>query len=216
MKDISRLQYITQPIVGKSTAEQVREVCDAGVSWIQLRLKDADEFVWEQEAIEVWEVCQDFGATFIINDNVALAKRVMADGVHLGKEDMNPKDARLILGDDAIIGGTANTMEDIKKLASEGVNYIGLGPYNNTETKKKLSPILGENGFERIAATCSEEEIQLPIVGVGGVQIKDLEQLLSLGFYGAAVSGLIAHAENKKQVVEQFFSLINELAVWKN
>ena len=124
-KNIAHLQFITQPVVGKSTVEVVKAVCDAGVKWIQLRLKNADEFVWEQEAIAVWEVCQDYGAQLIINDNVELAARVMADGVHLGKEDKSPSEARKILGDGAIIGATANTFEDIFVLNEQPVDYIG-------------------------------------------------------------------------------------------
>ncbi|MFT6845556.1 MAG: thiamine-phosphate pyrophosphorylase [Flavobacteriales bacterium] len=213
---IAKLQFITQPVAGKSTAALVREVCESGVRWIQLRLKEADEFVWEQEAIAVWEVCQDFGATFIINDNVELAKRVMADGVHLGKEDMHPQEARAILGDDAIIGVTASTFEDIKKAADLAIDYIGLGPYNNTNTKKKLSPILGENGFEEIAIACLEQEIKLPIVAVGGIQLTDVGNIQAMGFHGIAVSGLIAHTDNKKHTVSQLFTILKELAAWKH
>lgn len=200
-KQIATLQYITQPINGISTVDQVREICLAGVKWIQLRLKDADEFVWEQEAIEIWEVCQDYGATFIINDNIEVAKRVMADGVHLGKDDMRPSEARKILGEGAIIGGTANSFQDILTLQKEGVDYIGLGPFKQTETKKKLSPILGIAGYEEIITQCQQANITIPIVGVGGVTLEDIKLLRKSGLHGVAASGLLAKAKNKKELV---------------
>lgn len=200
-KNISNLQFITQPIVGKSTVELVKEVCEAGVRWIQLRLKDADEFVWEQESIEVWEVCQDFEATLIVNDNVDVAKRVMAHGVHLGKDDMKPSEARKILGNEAIIGATANTFHDIKKLQKEKVDYIGLGPFKHTATKMNLSPILGINGYKEIVAKCRQANINIPIIGVGGITLNDVGALKKVGINGIAVSGLIALEKNKKGLV---------------
>lgn len=205
-KDIANLQYITQPIAGLSTIDQVKEMCLAGVKWIQLRLKDADEFVWEQEAIEVWEVCQDYGVTFIINDNVEVAKRVMADGVHLGKEDMKPSEARKILGNEAIIGGTANSFQDILTLQKEGIDYIGLGPFRQTETKKKLSPILGIDGYENIIAKCRQANVTIPIVGVGGIALEDIKLLRKSGLHGVAVSGLLAKAKNKKELVSAMYA----------
>jgi thiamine-phosphate pyrophosphorylase len=205
-KRIAALQYITQPIAGVSAVEQVRELCSAGVKWIQLRLKDADEFVWEQEAIEIWEACQDFGATFIINDNVAVAKRVMADGVHLGKDDMKPSEARKILGTEAIIGGTANTFQDIITLQAEGVDYIGLGPFKQTETKKNLSPVLGIAGYEGLLAKCKQANITIPIVGVGGIALEDINLLRKSGLHGVAVSGILAKANNKKELVSAIYA----------
>lgn len=208
-KDISNLQYITQPIAGKSTAELVREVCDAGVKWIQLRLKNADAFVWEQVAIEVWEVCQDMGVVFIINDNVDVAKRVMADGVHLGKQDMKPSEARKILGEDVIIGGTANTFEDIQFLAAEGVDYIGLGPFTFTTTKDNLSPQLGLIGYQQIVEQCQAAGIQIPMVAIGGIKEEDVLPIMEAGMHGIAVSGLISHTANKKQVVNNIVHTLN-------
>ena len=203
MKRISSIQFITQPTKGKSHAELANEACSAGIDWIQLRLKNADDFIWEQEAVETWEVCQEYGATFIVNDNVEVAQRVNADGVHLGKNDMSPKEARAILGDDKIIGGTANTFEDIKKLRQQGVDYIGLGPLRFTETKNNLSPTLGFEGYENIIQQLKEEGISTPIIGIGGIVINDIQSLKKVGVKGIALSGLLAHSDNMKNTFQQ-------------
>lgn len=187
---------------GKSHAELAHKACVAGVDWVQLRLKNADDFVWEQEAVETWEVCQENRATFIVNDNVEVAQRVNADGVHLGKNDMLPKEARSILGDDKIIGGTANTFEDILHLYQQGVDYIGLGPLRFTETKNNLSPTLGFEGYEKIIQQL-EEGIDTPIIGIGGIVINDIQSLKNVGVQGIAFSGLLAHSENMKNTFQQ-------------
>ena len=97
-------------------------------------------------AAEVQKLCNDYDAIFMIDDHVELVKEIRADGVHLGKNDMPVAEARRILGEEYIIGGTANTYEDIKKHWLAGVNYIGCGPFSYTTTKQKLSP----SGFGRI------------------------------------------------------------------
>src|ERR1019366_3998093 len=147
MKRISRLQYITTNPLDADKA------CKAGVDWIQLRVKNKTEEEWRALAVETLIVCRRYGAKLIINDNVFLAKEIKADGVHLGKEDQNPAEARLILGEKFIsgekfiIGGTANSLEDIHSLIESGVDYIGLGPFRFTTTKANLSPVLGLEGY---------------------------------------------------------------------
>jgi thiamine-phosphate pyrophosphorylase len=216
-RDIAKLQFITQDVEGISHAQLAAEACKAGVKWVQLRLKEKSEFDWEQEAVETWEVCRDYGAKLIINDNVAVAKRVMADGVHLGKEDMSPSEARAILGD-VIIGGTANTFEDIVRLNEAGVDYIGLGPFTFTTTKKKLSPVLGLEGYQDIIKQCNEQGIDVPIIAIGGIQTNDVAPILNVGVHGVAVSGLIANASDKVAVVNGLLSNLttNKETVWNH
>ena len=92
------------------------------------------------------ELCYKYGATLIIDDEVQICKDLNSDGVHLGKNDMDPEEARKILGNTKVIGGTANTFEDIVTLVNKGVDDIGLGPFRFTTTKDNLSPILGIEG----------------------------------------------------------------------
>ena len=114
--------------------------------------------------------------TFILNDRVELAALIGADGVHLGKNDMSPMEARSILGPQAIIGGTANTFDDILRLIDESVDYIGLGPFRFTSTKKNLSPVLGIEGYAHIFQLCKEHNINIPIVAIGGLDKSDFKR----------------------------------------
>ena len=111
-----RLQFITHCTERYSYVDSARIALEGGCRWIQLRMKDADESLLEETALIVQKMCKDYGATFIIDDNVHLVKKIKADGVHLGKNDMPIAEARKILGDDFIIGGTVNTFNDIFKI----------------------------------------------------------------------------------------------------
>src|ERR1035437_10002712 len=124
-KTISYLHYITQETAGITHDELALSACLSGVDWIQLRVKNKSYSEWLDIALKTELVCRKYNVKLIINDNVSIAKAVNADGVHLGKTDMSPLEARLLLGADAIIGGTANTFEDIKILAASGIDYIG-------------------------------------------------------------------------------------------
>ena len=149
---ISKLQYITQDIPDRTHAELAGEACLHGISWVQFRSKllKGDDLI--KSALDVKNICTYYKSIFIINDYVRLAKEIKADGVHLGKSDITPIEARKILGSGFLIGGTANTFEDILSLHEQGVDYIGLGPFRFTETKKNLSPIFGIDGYKEIVS----------------------------------------------------------------
>ena len=125
-----------------------------------------------------------------------LVHRLGADGVHLGKNDMPPREARALLGPQKIIGATANTFGDIRRAAAQGADYIGLGPFRFTRTKEKLSPILGIEGYREILARCAEQGIRLPVVAIGGITAADVDALMATGIAGIALSGALLNAEN--------------------
>lgn len=193
---IARLHYITQSVGGHSHAQLAEQACRGGVRWVQLRVKNAPADEWRRHALETQQVCARHNAMFIINDNVALARDLGADGVHLGKDDMPPADARTMLGADAVIGGTANTAGDILRLVDAGVDYIGLGPYRFTTTKERLSPILGTEGYADVLAQCRQAGVHVPIVAIGGITPADVAGLLHAGVHGVAVSSAINAAYN--------------------
>ena len=121
-----------------------------------------------------------------------MAAAVDADGVHVGLQDATVADARTLLGPGKIIGGTANTIHDVRQRQQEGCDYIGLGPFRFTTTKVKLSPILGVDGYRDIIAELEQLEAPYPpVYAIGGIQLADLPLLRSLGLYGVAISGLI-------------------------
>ncbi len=139
--------------------------------------------------------CREFGAQCIINDHVSIAKAIDADGVHLGLTDTTVTEARSILGDHKIIGGTANTIEDICQRIDENCNYIGLGPFSIYDyKKKKLSPILGLEGYKKhfLNIFRNDKLVYHQFFAIGGIQLEDISALKDVGLYGVAVSGLIA------------------------
>lgn len=203
-KTISHFHYLTQDIVGIQHNELALRACQAGADWVQLRIKNKSYNEWLDIALKTKLICRQYHAKLIINDNVGIAKAVKADGVHLGKTDMSHQEARQLLGENAIIGGTANTFEEIEKLVAAGVDYIGLGPYRFTTTKENLSPVLGSEGYERIIEQCRESGITTPCVAVGGIKTEDVKIILEQGIYGIAVSSAINKAESITDAVKMF------------
>ena len=217
-----RLQFITHCTDRYSYVDSARIALEGGCRWIQLRMKDADESLLEETALVVHKMCKDYGATFIIDDNVHLVKKIKADGVHLGKNDMPIIEAREILGDDFIIGGTVNTFEDIlrQRTTDNGQqslgmpDYFGCGPFRFTSTKKNLAPILGLEGYENIISNMKRNNINIPLVAIGGITKDDISDILKTGVDGIALSGSVLRAENPleemKSIVEIFKSFQNK------
>ena len=145
-------------------------------------------------AIQVKAMCKELGATFIIDDHVGLVKEIGADGVHLGKNDMPIADARKLRGKDFIIGATANTIDDVRVNYAAGADYIGCGPFRFTETKKNLSPVLGLEGYKDILRCMKEENINIPVVAIGGITAEDIPQIKQAGVDGIALSGSVLNA----------------------
>ncbi|UOQ72975.1 thiamine phosphate synthase [Hymenobacter cellulosilyticus] len=204
---ISNLHFIT------NRPEHAEQACRGGVRWVQLRVKNAAPNHWKQLALNTQAVCQRYGATLIINDNPALALAIGADGVHLGKQDMPAAEARALLGPDKILGGTANTFEDIEQLVQAGVDYIGLGPFRFTTTKEKLSPILGLEGYTDILEQCAAAGFTVPIIGIGGITLADVKALQLTGLHGVAISGAIANTDDLPSAAAQFVNYLQELTL---
>lgn len=199
----NKLQYISQ---GKTIEQQlynIHQALDAGCDWIQMRFKNqtAKNNFALAEAVKF--LCEEYLANFIVNDNLYLAQQIAADGVHLGLSDMKIDEARAILGATKIIGGTANTFEDIVNHAKNGCDYIGLGPFRFTSTKEKLSPILGLSGYYEILEKLKKNNIEIPVYAIGGITLKDLNPLIETGIHGIAVSGIITKSDEKELLIQQ-------------
>lgn len=195
-----KLQFITHHSADCSYVDSARIALEGGCRWIQLRMKGVDGAVFEVSARAVQKMCKEFSATFIIDDNVELAKRIKADGVHLGKSDMPIAEARKILGEGYIIGATVNTFEDIvETLKYATPDYFGCGPFRYTSTKKNLAPILGYDGYKHIITQMREHDIRIPLVAIGGITKSDIPQLQECGVGGIALSGSIINADNPVQ-----------------
>ena len=215
------LQFITHYTEKYSYTDSAKIALEGGCRWIQLRMKDVSETILEHHALIIQEMCKEYGATFIIDDNVHLVKKINADGVHLGKNDMPITEARRILGDDFIIGATVNTFEDILKITNSlsstansqrpMVNYFGCGPFRFTHTKQKLSPILGIEGYKEIVKKKLEQNIDIPIVAIGGITNADIPHILETGIDGIALSSSILKAENPIEEMKNIVSTIKNL-----
>lgn len=203
------LQYISHFTPQISYAEGIRMALEGGCRWIQLRMKDAPAEEIIACAEEVLPLCRRHGAKFLLDDHVELVRQLGADGVHLGKNDMPVDEARKILGPDIIIGGTANTIEDIIRLHKQGADYIGCGPFRFTTTKKNLSPILGLDGYKSIVLKMKELGINLPIVAIGGITVEDIPAVMGTGVSGIALSGAILGASDPVEMTARIIETID-------
>lgn len=209
---IERLHFVTAPYINgipvfkkrKELLDLINEVCLCGIKWIQLRIKKLNNKQFLSIAKEVKKITDFYNVKLIINDNVYITKEIDAFGVHLGKNDMSPVKARAILGKEKIIGISCNTFEDISKAYSLSANYIGLGPYKFTKTKKDIKPVLGIKNIEKIMSKCRKFNINIPVIAIGGINFNDIENLFNAGVSGVAVSSKIAYANNKKEIISKF------------
>lgn len=201
------LQFITNTDCKVPVHEQVLAVIEGGCKWVQIRMKDAPDDDIRRVVEIIKPKCIEKEVFLILNDRVELAKELNVGGVHLGKEDMPPSKARMILGPAAVIGVTANTFADIIAVSALDIDYYGIGPYKNTTTKKNLAPILGLEGIRKICYEMAEKNIEIPHVAVGGIQYDDILPLLEAGVNGVAVSGAIANAKDIVKETEKFVSI---------
>ena len=203
------IQFISHYSERYSYLDSIQLALEGGCRWIQLRMKDATDDEVRPIAIKVQQLCRQYGATFIIDDRVALVKELHADGVHLGKNDMPISEARRILGSDFIIGGTANTFEDAKAHYEASANYIGCGPFRFTTTKKKLAPVLGLEGYRSIIHQMRKAGINIPVVAIGGITQADIPAILQTGITGIALSGTVLRADDPIAEMKHIINIIN-------
>lgn len=202
------LQYITNTDCEHSVADQIKAVIRGGCRWIQIRMKDATDEEITKVVEEVKPIAAENDTLLLLDDRVELCNKLALTGVHLGKEDMLPSKARTELGPLAVIGVTANTFEDVIAVRSLDVDYIGMGPFRNTNTKKNLAPILGIEGIKANIDKMIEAGIEIPVVAVGGIKSEDIPALLEIGCKGIAVSGAIAFSEDMEQETKRIIDML--------
>lgn len=203
------LQFISHYNKQYDYLDSIRLALQGGCRWIQLRVKHASDDEVRPMALQALKMCREAGATFIIDDRVGLVLELQADGVHLGKNDMPITEARKILGDDFIIGGTANTFEDVVAHYEASANYIGCGPFRFTTTKENLSPVLGLDGYRDIITKMKNHNIDIPVVAIGGITESDIPSVMQTGVSGIALSGEVLNAENPVEKMKKLLRIIN-------
>ena len=191
---------------GRPNRDIVREAIAGGVTCVQLREKDCDTRQFIAEARELMALLQPVGIPLIINDRLDVALAVGAQGVHLGQKDMAIADARRLVGAKFIIGISAESLADAVRAEAEGADYIGISPVFATATKKDTAAPLGLEGIRRIRAS-----VELPLVGIGGIDEENVAAVISAGADGVAVvSAIVAAAcprtaaANLKQRIEKY------------
>ena len=169
----------------ESLYSQVKKAIDGGVTFVQLREKELAQEAFYKEALEIQALCRGKNIPFVINDNVALAKEIDADGVHVGQEDMVAGDVRSLLGPDKIIGVSAHSVEEALLAEKRGADYLGVGAAFSTNSKKDVSCI----SHETIRDIC--QAVQIPVIAIGGINETNIEELKGTGICGVAVISAI-------------------------
>lgn len=203
------LQFITNTECPVAPSRQILDAIEGGCRWIQIRMKDASDDDIRKLFLEIRDRAKETMTTVIIDDRVDLVKSLGTEGVagvHLGQKDMHPAKAREILGADAIIGATANSFNEIEAMRHLDVDYVGIGPFAPTATKKNLAPVIGLDGIAEIMVQVKAAGIELPCVAVGGIKVDDVQPLLAVGVNGIAVSGAIACAPDIPKAVKAFLA----------
>ncbi len=207
-KYIEKLHFITHDIPQYSHVEQAQMACEAGAKWIQYRcLSKVDEGLLADINV-IAEICDDWGATLIVTDHIHLKGKADIQGFHIEDMNMDFIDLRKKIGEEYTLGGSANTIENLIRLAKEGADYAGFGPFKLTTTKPNNSRLLGVDGYANAIKELKSLTIDLPILAVGGVTLKDIAPLLSTGVYGIAASSAINQAEDLRLAYESFYKAI--------
>ena len=191
----------------ESLLSQTEKAIQGGATFVQIREKNLGEAEFEKEARELKSLCAKYKIPFVVNDNVLLAKKIDADGVHVGQDDMSAKKAREILGEDKIVGVSAQTVEEALLAEKDGADYLGVGAVFPTGSKDDAVEV----PFETLKAICSA--VKIPVVAIGGITRENVEKLKGSGICGISVISAIfgqkdiksAASELKKRTEEILF-----------
>ena len=207
-KYIEKLHFITHDIKQHTHVAQVQLACESGAKWIQYRCltKGDDELLVDLNVIA--EICDDWGATLIVTDHIHLKDKADIQGFHIEDMDADFIAIRKQVGEEYTLGGSANTVENLIRLAKEGADYAGFGPFKLTTTKPNNSTLLGIEGYHHALSLLSAEKIEFPILAVGGVTLQDVAPLMATGIYGIAASSAINQAEDLGVAYDAFYRAI--------
>lgn len=190
---------------GEKLVDQVEEICQAGITFLQLREKNVthEEMVAEGKVIK--EITDRYQIPFVINDDIYAAKEIDADGVHIGQSDMEYQEARKILGEDKIIGVSAGNLKEALEAQKAGADYIGVGAVFHTDTKSDARAV----SQEELKEICDHMEI--PVVAIGGIDEETILSLKGSGIDGVSVISAIFASEDKKAATKRLLKLSQEV-----
>ena len=182
---------------GETLVTRTEEAIDGGVTFVQLREKDLDEENFEREGRELKELCRKRGVPFVINDNVELAAKLDADGVHVGQSDMEALDVRRIIGGDKILGVSAQTVEQAVTAEKHGADYLGVGAVFPTGSKDDAAEV----SYDTLKAIC--DAVKIPVIAIGGITEDNVTELSKSGICGIAVISALYAKEDIKSAAQR-------------
>lgn len=205
-KDLLLYAVTDRSWVGEQTLyEQVEEALQGGATFIQLREKELDDDSFLKEAIEIKELCLRYQVPFVINDNVEIACKVEADGVHVGQSDMEAGDVRAILGEDKILGVSAQTVEQAVLAKQRGADYIGVGAVFPTGSKEDAQDV----SHETLKNIC--DAVDIPVIAIGGIGKHNVMELKGSGICGIAVISAIFAAKDICSATKELKELTEQM-----
>lgn len=184
---------------------QVKAAIDGGVTFVQFREKNSDTGSCLQDALKIQALCRQHNIPFVINDNVELAQRIDADGVHIGQNDMNITDARRLLGENKIIGISAQNVEQAVAAERCGADYLGVGAIFHTDSKSDADDV----GVPLLTEICSS--VKIPVTAIGGINENNVLQLASTGICGIAVISAILASNDIQNAAKRLKELIEKV-----
>lgn len=189
----------------KTLSQQVEETLKGGATFLQIREKNLNEADFEQEALELQNLCKKFNIPFIVNDNVMLAKKINADGVHIGQEDMNVEEARKILGSEKIIGVSAQTVSEAVLAEKQGADYLGVGAVFPTGSKADAIEV----PHETLKSIC--KAVKIPVVAIGGITKDNVFELKGSGIAGISVISAIFAQKNIEEATRELKNRVKKI-----
>ncbi|MBQ3222375.1 MAG: thiamine phosphate synthase [Clostridia bacterium] len=211
MNEMLRLYAVTDRswLRGRTLPEQVEQALIGGATMVQLREKELDEDEFLREAVGLAKLCHRYGVPLLINDNVDIARRSGADGVHVGQGDMDAAIVRSILGPDMIIGVTAKTVEQAVRAQESGADYLGSGAVFGSSTKLNAKPM----DRDILRSIC--HAVSIPVAAIGGINRSNISQLAGTGIAGVAVVSGIFAAEDIEAECRRLRRIADEIAAKK-
>ena len=206
-EEYMRLYAVTDRMwTGKQTLmEQVEDALKGGATCVQLREKELDEESFLQEAIEMKALCEKYGVPFIVNDNVDIAIKCKADGIHVGQKDMEAGNVRALVGEGMIIGVSTQNVEQAIAAEKAGADYLGVGAMFSTTTKLDAREVTHE------MAKKITDAVDIPVVAIGGINKKNMLELKGTGVDGVALVSAIFGAENIEAECKELKALSEEM-----
>ena len=189
----------------KTLYEQIEEALKGGATFVQLREKELDDISFLEEAIEIQKLCQQYRVPFVINDNVDIALKMNADGIHVGQSDMEAGDVRALLGKDKILGVSVQTVEQAILAERRGADYLGVGAVFHTGSKADADDV----SHETLKAIC--KAVGIPVVAIGGIGKHNVLQLSGSGICGIAVISAIFAAKDIRGATAELKTLTEQV-----